>query len=76
MCGAALEANRSRPETATPGVSPASEVDFGDGKPAFRQSKRRRATLPASAPPPIPQAYGFDYALGNGTATKRAPSAV
>jgi hypothetical protein len=38
--------------------------------------KRRRATLPASAPPPIPSGVGFDYALGNGTATKWAPSAV
>ena len=54
--------------------APASEVVGGDGKSAL--SKRRRATLPASAPPPIPSGVGLDYALGNGTATKRAPSAV
>ena len=36
MCGAALEASRSRPETADAGAyAPASEVVLGDGKPAL-----------------------------------------
>ena len=50
--------SRSRPDTTTPGPTPRRRKSFlgTASRPIATASKRRRATLPASAPPPIPQA--------------------
>ena len=60
---ASCVARRWRPaetgvKRATPRHAPRLQVDLGSAsRPFGRASKRRRATLPVSAPPPVPQAY-------------------